>query len=321
MNRGLATKLGFGDAAVRFYHKPKGWLKQMLVEGGPLEQHRTVRGHDEMRVAAKQLPQLSKLDEAYPIPIRFLSGFKYWHQTVFCIASLQHVCSKRVDAIVFDDGTLSQEVRDQILSVVPWVRFVVAEEISDRLEFRVPASRYPCLRSRREVYPHLRKLTDLHDNDSWSLVFDSDMLFFRRPDALLSWMEAPKDVVFIEDVVRSYGYSDALMHELSRGNVPDRMNVGLYGIHGAEIDFDYLEYCARLQIDRERVSYVQEQALTALLVSGKPWTVLPRADYCVLPDLQEGRKPTAALHHYVAHSKRSYFQFGWQRVLTELNRI
>ena len=134
--------------------------------------------------------------------------------------------------------------------MVPWTRFVLAEEVAERLESRLPPARYPALRARREVYPHLRKLTDLHDASAWSMVLDSDMLFFRRPDALLAWMDAPHDALFIEDAIRSYGYSDALMNELARGPVPDRMNVGLYGLHGSAVDYDYLEHCCSVTIER-----------------------------------------------------------------------
>jgi hypothetical protein len=318
MIRGLATRFGLGGLAVRYFHQPAGSLKQMWLEGGPLEQRRTARGHDDMRMAALRLPMLLTPKQAYPVPIRFLSGARFWHQTLFCIVSLQLRCDRRVDPIIFDDGTLSKEICDQMLRVVPWLRFILADEVAERLEARLPAVQYPFLRARRELYPHLRKLTDLHEADKWSLVFDSDMLFFHRPDALLEWMNQPNGIVFIEDVVRSYGYTDLLMNELSRGSVPDRMNVGLYGLHGSLVDYEYLERCCRVTIEREGANYVQEQALTALLVAGMTGTVLPRDAYIVLPSPREGRCPRAVMHHYVAHSKRAYFQYGWQRIVAEL---
>ncbi len=316
---GLATRMGLGSVARRFWHEPRGRLKQMVLEGGPLEQHRTARGHEAMKAAATRLPQMTPPDGRYGVEARFLSGANFWYQTVFCIASLQRHADKRIDPVIVDDGTLSGAVREAILAVVPWARFVLGEEVAEQLETRLPRSRFPALRARREVYPHLRKLTDLHDPGAWSLILDSDMLFFRRPDALLAWMDAPADVLFIEDVVRSYGYSDALMDDLARGSVPARMNVGLYGLHGAAVDFDYLERCCRVTIDRERANYVQEQALTALLVSGMTWKILPAAEYRVMPDIAEGRAPTAVMHHYVAQSKRSYFQYGWKQTAANLS--
>jgi hypothetical protein len=312
-----ARRAGLGKLAFYIWYRPYGFLRQMTVEGGPRQQAKTQVGKLAMQEAAGRLPELVPPDEAYPVPVRFLSGEAYWYQTVFCLVSLQRVADRRVDAIIYDDGTLSSAVQERILRVVPWVRFVLSDEIAEQIEVNLPQFRYPALRARREVYPHIRKLTDLHDPGKPSLVLDSDMLFFRRPRSLLNWMADPVGVIYMEDAVRSYGYSKNLLERLARGAVPEKMNVGLYGLPIGVIDFDYLEYCCREMILIEGGNYFQEQALTALLVSGQSAYTLPRSDYCVLPDLTEGRTPTAALHHYVAQSKRSYFQFGWQRIFAE----
>lgn len=311
----LARRAGLGRVVLYAYHRPIGLTKIMMREGGPYQQWRTRQGHKAMTEAATTLPPLEAPEEAYPVPIRFLSGARFWDQTLFCLYSLQKNADRRVDAKIFDDGTLSVEVQDKIRRVIPWVQFVLADEVMERLEAQFPRDRCPNLRARREDYPHLRKLTDLHDPEEISLVLDSDMLFFRRPDALLDWMSAPEGVIYMQDVERAYGYSRQLMDRLGRGVVPEKMNVGLYGMPGAMIDSDYLEHCCEVMLETEGASYLQEQGMTALLVSGQPATELSRADYCVMPDLEEGARPTAALHHYVAESKRSYFQHGWRQIV------
>ena len=316
--RGIASRFGLGKLALYAYHRPRSLFRRTMLEGGPLAQHRTRQGRAAMREAAADLPELAPPPGDYPVPVALLSGAAFWDQTAFAIASLQCHADRRIDPIVHDDGTLTLKMREAIARAVPWTRFVTRQEADARLDVRLPATCYWALRARRAAYPHLRKLTDLHAEDGFTLVLDSDILFFRRPDALLDWMAAPSGVLFIPDTARAYGYSDALMAALARGALPERMNVGLYGLPAACLDLDYLEHCCRVQLERERAQYLQEQALTALLVSGYPATVLPREDYRVLPDLAEGRQPTAALHHYVAHSKRSYFQDGWRRVLADL---
>jgi hypothetical protein len=42
--------------------------------------------------------------------------------------------------------------------------------------------------------------------------------------------------------------------------------------------------------------------------------VAPAADYVTMPAKPESLEPTAVMHHYVAHSKRWYFQANWRRV-------
>jgi hypothetical protein len=54
-----------------------------------------------------------------------------------------------------------------------------------------------------------------------------------------------------------------------------------------------------------------------MLVAGRERIVAPRPEYLTLPSVEEGRSPSAILHHYVAESKRAYFQHGWRRVYRE----
>jgi hypothetical protein len=268
--------------------------------------------------AAARLPPLPKPSPDRGLQASFLSGREYWHQTLFCFYSLQVRVSQCITPIIFDDGTLSPRARSLIDRVVPWTKFVPPSEAETRLERALPTHRFPTLRARRLVYPHLRKLTDLHAEVSgWSLVLDSDMLFFRRPDAVISWLAAPATPIYMQDVGNAYGYSSPLMRELAGSSVPDAVNVGLYGIRSDSIDWERLEFWCRMQIEREGPHYLQEQALTALLLAGTNATPLARSDYVVMPSLTEGRSPSAVLHHYVAHSKRAYYQYGWRHLLNE----
>lgn len=317
----ISRKAGLGKLALYAWHRPRGLLHHMILEGGPIEQIRTRAGKEAMLQAAMRLDEMVPHDTAYPVPVRLLSGEAYWYQTIFCLVSLQRVADRRVNATIYDDGTLSEALQDHIRRVVPWVRFMLADEVTEQIETSFPVSRYPALRARRAAYPHLRKLTDLHERGRVSLILDSDMLFFRRPDTLLDWIADPQRVIYMQDVVTSYGYSQALLGSLARGAIPERMNAGLYGLPGGIVDPEYLEHCCREMILREGANYFQEQAMTALLVSGQPAIALPRKEYLVLPDLAEGRAPTAVLHHYVAHSKRSYFQNGWRHVRAALSEV
>jgi hypothetical protein len=227
---------------------------------------------------------------------------------------------ERITPLIYDDGTLTADARDHIRRAVPWAELISAERSEERLDRLHPASSFPTLRAKRLDYPHLRKLTDIHlSAPSWTLVMDSDMLLFRHPHALASWFADPR-AIFMQDVMSAYGYSRGLMTELADGDIPDRINCGLYALYSPSIDWDRLEYWCRTQLEREGPNYVQEQALTALLVAGAGAEALPAADYVVLPSLAEGRAPTAVLHHYVAHSKRSYFQHGWRHVLDHLQQ-
>ena len=312
--RSLATRLGLGRLAYRLYHQPLGLVRQSIREGGPFAQADDRAGHEAMKLAATRLPPLAARPAGPTAEIAFLSGPKYWHQTLFCFVSLQSQVPFRVTPIVYDDGAMDRHTEDLIRRVVPWVRFVTAAETEDRLAALLPESRFPALRARRRVYPHLRKLIDVHAGSSeFRLVADSDMLFFREPAEVAQWFAQPC-WLYMQDVATAYGYPADFLADLAGAPVPEAINVGLYAVDGAAIDWDKVEHWCDRQIAEHGPHYVQEQALTAMLFAGRSATVLARNDYVVMPDAAEGAKCSAVLHHYVDISKRAYFRHNWRKV-------
>jgi hypothetical protein len=319
--RELARSLGLGRAALALYHRPVGIVRKSIAEGGPWQQRRTEWGRRAMSDAAARMCPIAAPTVDRGARVAFLSGATHWYQTLLCFASLQAHLPERVTPVIFEDGTMTPDGRGHLLRVVPWSELVGADMLEARLDRLLPVASFPSLRARRPGFPLLRKLTDIHLGASnWTLFLDSDMLFFRRPEALVSWFGRPH-ALFMQDVTYAYGYSAALMKELAGRDIPDRINSGLYALHGPRIDWDRLEYWCRAQLEREGTNYLQEQALTALLLAQASAQALPEADYVVRPSLAEGRTPTAVLHHYVAHSKRSYYQHGWRHVLKELAHL
>jgi hypothetical protein len=89
--------------------------------------------------------------------VRFLTGAKYWYQTLFCAWSLQIRSPVQIRPVIYDDGTLTLEHVEHICRAIPWARTVWISSIESRLDKVLPAQRFPELRSRRLSYPHLRK--------------------------------------------------------------------------------------------------------------------------------------------------------------------
>jgi hypothetical protein len=200
--------------------------------------------------------------------------------------------------------------------IFPVSRVVSSAEIEERLERALPASLYPSLRARRLVYPHLRKLTDVHAGTTgWKLVLDSDMLFYQTPSFLLEWLRRPTAPCHMLDTASAYGYSPQLMTELAQAPIPERLNVGICGLRSEEIDWDRLECWCRTLLEREGSHYLQEQALTAILAAGKTCAVAPADDYVIQPSRDEVLHPRGVMHHYVAESKAWYFRYAWRHVL------
>jgi hypothetical protein len=303
-----------GRLLYRLWYQPLGAIQRSSREGGPINQWITRRGRLQMLAAARQLSPLSS-----PTPdaleVCFLTGRRFWFQTAFCLWSLCRQSDRPLRAAFYDDGTFDAELAAESARLFPGSRVVGRNEIEAALDCHLPAARFPTLRARRIVYPNLRKLTDIHAGQhGWRLVLDSDMLFFRRPDLLLAWLDAPDRPLHMIDVQDAYGYSRALMESLAGHPIPHCLNVGLCGLRSDEIDWDRMEsWCRRLQ-EAEGTSYYQEQALAAMALASRECRVAPADDYRLMPSAGEAAQPTAVMHHYVDLSKRGYFRHAWRHV-------
>jgi hypothetical protein len=310
---GLARRLGLGRLVYRTVHAPAGFLRRCRREG-PVNLLLARRGRSRMEAAARRLPPVAPTPGA--VEVHFLSGRAFWYQTAFCAFTLARHSPVPVRLVVLDDGSLDADCVAALRRIFPDTRFEALSAIEARLDRALPADRYPALRQRRLVYPHLRKLTDVHAGSSgWKLVLDSDMLFFREPAFLLGWLRAPDRPCHMLDVASAYGYPESLMAELAGRPVPARVNVGVCGLRGEEVDWDRLEAWCKGLLERAGSHYLQEQALTAMLLAGRDCAVAPEADYVALPSRREAKHPSAVMHHYVAESKAWYFRHGWRSAL------
>ncbi len=304
-----------GAVLYHLWHRPVGSLRDLYAAGGPLEVRRTARGRLEMEIAARTLPALPAATGT-PLELHLLTGKKFWYQTAFCLWTLARHSAQPLAPVIYDDGTLTPETQEPLRRLFPALRFVPQAETLSRLDEHLPAARYPTLRERWLNYPNIRKLTDPHvGRTGWKLVLDSDLLFFRRPDFLLHWLAAPSRPLHAIDCETSYGYSRPLLDSLAGRPLADLVNVGLTGLDGARIDWDQLEAWTRTLQEREKTSYFLEQALIAMMLAGRECAIAPARDYVTLPRPPESHRCQAVMHHYVANSKRDYFQRNWRHTL------
>lgn len=300
------------------YHQPLALLARSRREGGPWQQWIDARGRRAMQAAAYKLPPLREPPPSAP-EVYLLTGRRFWYQSAFCVHSLgRHLAGLR--PVFIDDGSFDDSLTTEAQRLFPGVRFHQAAETEAHLDATLPATRFPTLRAQRRTYLHLRKLTDVHaGRHGWRLVLDSDMLFFRRPAALLDWLAAPTRPVHMLDIQDAYGYPDATLRSLAGRDLPARLNVGICGLQSESLDWEKIEWWSTRLLALHGTSYYLEQALVALLLADATPFRLPSADYLLLPSEAECRAPTAALHHYVAESKRGYFRHAWRILAPSLS--
>ena len=306
-----ARRFGFGLGLHRLWQKPRDFYRNSRRYGlVPLLASQI--GASRMQAAAWHLPPAPQ-PPGDPYEVHFLTGSKFWYQSAFCALSLARHSPVPIRPVLYDDGSLSTADINAFRRVFPAARIHTRPELEARLDQHLPISRYPSLRAQRLPYPHLRKITDVHAGQlGWKLVLDSDMLFLAEPRFLLDWLAAPTMPVQMKDVIPAYGYSAPLMEKVARGPLPVQNNVGVCGLDGTTLDWDWLEFACRTLVDTEGLQYFLEQALGVLLVTGGPYAVCPPEDYIVCPTDQQVQARQGILHHYTADSKTTYFRYGWQ---------
>lgn len=296
------------------YRYPKSKLKQILRMGGWLNVRAIERSRQAMEKAATDLT-CPKYAAAPPdLAIWFLTGKKFWYQTLFCIKSLLESSQQDFLIHICDDGSLDAQQIDKIQSQVPFIQIHTKAEIEARLEQAIPRATFPYLWHKRALYPHIKKLTDIHAGSTgWKLVLDSDMLFFQRPDLMIQWLQNPDRPCHIFDTQNAYGYSFALMEELAQAPISEKLNVGMIGLQSESIDWPQLENWAHTLETREGTSYYLEQALSAMLVARQPAALTgPATEYIVMPSKEQVGGKQGTLHHYVDLSKEWYFKTAWR---------
>lgn len=311
----MLKKLGLGRLAYHLAYAPYSRARDLWLDGGPRQRRLTAEGKIAMEAAALTLP-MPPAGLGAPVVLHLLTGRRFWFQTAFCLWSFAHASGRPIHPVLIDDGTLQAPFTGHLLRLFPHARIRSAAEIEQLLDTLLPPSRFPSLRARRSGFPLLRKLLDPHaGQNGWRLQIDSDLLFFRRPDTLLNWHDAPAAPLRAEDLTNAYGYPLELLASLAGRPVPERVNTGLLGLRSEDIDWERMEFWCRTLLERGGPQYYQEQALAALLLAGQDCVVPDPDAYVLLPRPPEARLCQAVMHHYVAESKRWYFQSNWRRCL------
>ena len=248
--------------------------------------------------------------------VYFLTGKKFWPLTAFCMFSLAKQSGNKLRAVFVDDGSLDEAIIKTMQLQFPACIVKTSKQIEADIQTNLPETKYPVINKKRAIYPHIKKLTDIHaGSKGWKLVLDSDMLFFKYPAEMLKWLDNPEQPFFLYDPIYSYHYSIKLMEQFAGSTIVPNLNVGAIGLKSEQINWDKLEaWIAQLE-EKEGTNYLLEQALSAMLVTGDEPIIADKKEYIVMPDRSEVEHPSATLHHYVAGSKEWYYKKAWQQVI------
>lgn len=294
------------------YRTPKSELKKFGRFGGYYNYQQMMRGKRLMERQSSDLPPVYSYKDG--LPVYFLTGKNHLYQTLFCIQSLSKVSTQKFEFVLVDDGTFDAELMDRVNIQLPNAVIIDQAIIKKNLNLYLPEQHYPVLHQKRKVYPHIKKLTDIHTiaGNDWKLVLDSDMLFWHEPLEIIEWLKNPHEFLYMIDCEESYGYSKPLMEELSGSKIPSLINVGAIGLNSNLINWKKTENWVEQLEKREGTSYYLEQALSAMLIGQTNSIVLNAGQYKVNPEKTMVHNRSGVLHHYVDLSKEHYYKTAWK---------
>ncbi|MEO6096583.1 MAG: hypothetical protein ABIW76_13095 [Fibrobacteria bacterium] len=176
------------------------------------------------------------------ISVHLLTNRKDWRMAAWSIASFLKACGRTFPVVVHDDGSLQPGQAAKLERLFPGLRIIWRPE-ADRAVVEALAGRPQSLEFRSR-YNNSIKLFDpwLVAGARDVIALDSDLIFFRKPEEILAWVDGPRSVNrWNEDVESAYTLThDEIRDHLGVEMIP-RINSGLGVISGKSMDWDLVE--------------------------------------------------------------------------------
>jgi hypothetical protein len=313
-----------GKLLYKFYFQRKNEQATVKKFGGKRNYLTMLAAEQEMKAyALNDLTIKSNFNPDGKFKINFLTGDRFIHQTLFCTYSFFKFLtieeSSNFSVHYYSDGTLSAALAATLKKRFPNIRVIGFEETKIAIQNHLPASLFPYLNKKINTHPLFKKLVYPHlNNKGLSAFFDSDMLFIKKPVEFLNWLYTPgdpKNTAFcIQDVNRSYGYSEAEILKIWPVPVRNDINSGMYAVCSEHMNFQFIENLVKAFEVNFGSQYYLEQLITAIILEkSADLYIAPRSAYIVLPTREQIKNQAGTLHHYVNESKEFYFKESWKK--------
>lgn len=313
-----------GKLVYKIYYGPRNKRAFIKKFGGRRNYSQMLKAEQAMKsYALNDLKIDADLSSSGKFKINFLTGDRFIHQTLFCTYSFLRCLEENetgdFSVNYYDDGTLGAALTAVLHKRFPQIRIITSQETEKVLAEHLPKSKYPYLSKNVEMFPLFKKMIYPNlGNEGLLTFFDSDMLFLGRPVEFLDWLfgvGSSTDKAFcIQDVQRSYGYTDPEILKLWPKAIHHDINSGMYTLHSKNIDWEFIEELAKQFETNYGPHYYMEQLITAILLEKSAnLFAAPKSKYIVFPSYEQIKHQTGTLHHYVNESKEFYFKEGWKR--------
>jgi hypothetical protein len=250
--------------------------------------------------------------DARDVPVHLLTGAGDWLLAMWMLASWFHATHSDWPVRIHDDGTLSRDAAAHFREMFPLAEIIARSDADETM--RLALAPFPHCDRYRSRHPLGLKIFDMPRLATAErfLIFDSDLLFFRKPDAIMAWVDdGRRECWFNRDVADS---SLVTNDEAARLGVKlwPAVNSGLCLITREAIDLPFCERAlTETKIEQGHVWRV-EQTLFALCASRFGAGGLLPGEYEV--SLGPTAAPGVVARHYVGAVRDRFYGEGIHRL-------
>jgi len=210
-----------------------------------------------------------------------------------CLGSLAKHSRDPVRFRFHDDGTLTDEDREQLFGQLPVHSFVSRKEANVIVKERL--SLYPYCAQFRRRYIYGLKLFDaplLAVGDDLAFC-DTDILFLRPFSHLFAWPDEDTGCLFMQDYQNAYAFRPWHLALQRKLKMPQKLNCGLFYFRKQHYDLDFIEWLLALyhKLFAVRHHWVEQTCWGALALNGNGhfWSEeqvrVIRGESCLTEDL------------------------------------
>jgi hypothetical protein len=235
-----------------------------------------------------------------PVEVHLLCHRLDYLSAMWALKTLFVTSAVRWPLVVHVQGTPGALMMRRLRAHFPDARIVTQAEADVRVAEALSAEAYPRLLDARRRSPFMMKLVDpavLSSADSVVLV-DSDVLFFRAPDALQAHVErgARDRCLFQRDPVSTYNIERDAAAAAFGVELPERVNTGIAAFPRRVVDFALCERLLEHPEVRRPTGWI-EQTLFALCAGAMGQVEYLPADYLISLERGLDHGPLVARHY------------------------
>lgn len=244
------------------------------------------------------------------VEVHLLTSRRDWLCAAWTLASLVHFTGRRWPIVIHDDGTLPQEARQAYTSMFGHLRIVSRPDADREIDARL--ADYPRCLAYRRSHPLALKLFDcpLLAQTPRLVLLDSDVLFFRRPEEVLSWVDRGQaESFFNPDFQDAYTISREAAQQRWGVTLWPQVNTGLSLLPREVLNLERCENWLGDEsiTDLKEIAW-REQTLLALSASrlGKGGLLPESYEVSFNPEMANN----AVSRHYVGDMRSQFYAEG-----------